>query len=43
MSTAPAAPSSDLGVELGQGYLYSRPVPAEAFRHLLQAQQIDLT
>jgi diguanylate cyclase (GGDEF)-like protein/PAS domain S-box-containing protein len=34
---------TDLGVELGQGYLYSRPVPAEAFRHLLQAQQIDLT
>jgi EAL domain-containing protein (putative c-di-GMP-specific phosphodiesterase class I) len=34
---------TDLGVELGQGYLYSRPVPAEAFRHLLQAQHIDLT
>jgi EAL domain-containing protein (putative c-di-GMP-specific phosphodiesterase class I) len=31
-----------LGCEIGQGYLYSRPVPAAAFRHLLQAQRIDL-
>ncbi len=34
---------TSLGVELGQGYLYSRPVPGDAFRHLLQAQHIDLT
>ncbi len=32
-----------LGIELGQGFLYSRPVPAEAIGHLLGAQQIDLT
>ncbi|MBM3661484.1 MAG: EAL domain-containing protein [Actinobacteria bacterium] len=34
---------SDLGVELGQGFLYSRPVPADAILRLLSAQQIDLT
>ncbi len=32
-----------LGIELGQGFLYSRPVPAEAIGHLLGAQRIDLT
>ena len=27
------------GVEFGQGFLYSRPIPAQAFRAYLQANQ----
>jgi len=31
----------DYGCELGQGYLYSRPVPAAAFDALLDAEDLQ--